>query len=271
MMGAEFQGRLKAAPAGGGWAVMAATGVATLAIVPVLLLALASVGRVWFWPALLPPEWSLRAWRYVGSGSGGVAEALGTSAGIAVVVAIVSVLAALPAARALALHDFAGKRLLLFALLLPVLAPPLAAAMGLHTMFLYAGITDTVAGVALVHLVPAVPYATLVLTGSFANFDTDWEAQARTLGAGTWAVWTRVTLPALAPGLAVAAAFAFLMSWSQYLLTLLVGGGRVLTLPLLLLGFQRGGDEAVASALALVFIAPTLVVFALVARLLKDA
>jgi len=83
-------------------------------------------------------------------------------------------------------------------------------------------------------------------------------------------VWTRVTIPALAPGLAVAAAFAFLLSWSQYLLTLLVGGGRVLTLPLLLLGFQRGGDEAVAAALALVFIAPTLIVFALVARVVSD-
>src|SRR6185503_20623113 len=64
--------------------------------------------------------------------------------------------------------------------------------------------------------------------------------------------------------------FAFLLSWSQYLLKLLVGGGRVLTLPLLLLGFRRGGDEAVAAALALVFIAPTLIVFALVARVVSD-
>ena len=71
-------------------------------------------------------------------------------------------------------------------------------------------------------------------------------------------------------GNAMGAAFAFLISWSQYLLTLLIGGGRVVTLPLLLVGFQRGGDDAVSGALALLFVAPTLVVFAFVSRLLKD-
>jgi putative spermidine/putrescine transport system substrate-binding protein len=253
-------------------AIVFAAGVtAALALVPPALLALVSVGRNWFWPALLPREFSARAWEYVASGGGGIGDALVRSMVIALVVAIVSVAAALPAARAIALHQFAGKRLLLFALLFPVMAPPLAAAMGLHTIFLRAGLVDSLPGVVLVHLIPAVPYATLMLAGAFANFDTDWEAQARTLGAGPWSVWTRVTLPALAPAVAVAAAFAFLLSWSQYLLTLLIGGGRVLTLPLLLLGFQRGGDEAVGAALALVFIAPTLIVFALVARVVSDA
>jgi putative spermidine/putrescine transport system substrate-binding protein len=252
-------------------AIVFAAGVtAALALVPLALLALVSVGRNWFWPALLPRELAARAWEYVASGGGGIGEALVRSLVIALVVAIVSVAAALPAARAIALHRFAGKRLLLFALLFPVMAPPLAAAMGLHTIFLRAGLADSLPGVVLVHLIPAVPYATLMLAGAFANFDTDWEAQARTLGAGPWSVWTRVTLPALAPAVAVAAAFAFLLSWSQYLLTLLIGGGRVLTLPLLLLGFQRGGDEAVGAALALVFIAPTLIVFALVARVVSD-
>jgi putative spermidine/putrescine transport system permease protein len=115
-----------------------------------------------------------------------------------------------------------------------------------------------------------VPYATLMLAGTFTHFDTDLEGQARTLGASPRRVWTRVTLPALAPGIALATAFAFLISWSQYLLTLLVGGGQVITLPLLLVGFVRGGDDAVGAALSLVFIAPTLLVFGAVARLLRS-
>jgi putative spermidine/putrescine transport system permease protein len=243
---------------------------AGFALVPLAVLALASVGRNWYWPSLLPAEWTLRGWQYAMSGGGGIGEALGTSLAIALSVTVVAVMVAMPAARALALHEFPGKRLLLFALLLPVLAPPLAAAMGLHAVFLRAGLSDSLAGVALVHLIPAVPYSTLMLTGSFANFDVDREAQARTLGATPWAVWTLVTLPAIAPGLAVAAIFAFLISWSQYLLTLLIGGGRVLTLPLLVVGFQRGGDEAVGAALSIVFVAPTLVLFALMAPLLDN-
>jgi putative spermidine/putrescine transport system permease protein len=158
----------------------------------------------------------------------------------------------------------------LLILLAPVLAPSLASAMGVHSLFLRYGLADSLFGVMLAHLIPTVPYCTMMLTSSLANFDQDWEAQARTLGASPLAVWRSVTLPAIAPGLAVAAVFAFLISWSQYLTTLLIGGGRVVTLPLMLVAFQRGGDEAVTAALSLVFLAPTLVVFATVTRFLKN-
>ncbi len=244
--------------------------VTVVAVVPVALLAVWSFARGWYWPALVPREWSGRAWSYVASPEAGVPSALATSVGIALAVTVLAVAIALPAGRALGLYEFRGKRLLLFALLLPVLSPPLASAMGVHVLFLRYGLADTIAGVILVHLIPAVPYATLVLTGSFSAFDTDWEDQARTLGASRLAVFRAVTLPAVAPGLAVAAAFAFLVSWSQYLLTLFVGGGRVQTLPLSLVAFQRSGDDAVAAALALVFLAPPLAAFALVARQLRS-
>ena len=77
------------------------------------------------------------------------------------------------------------------------------------------------------------------------QLDPDLEAQARTLGASPMAVLRYVTFPAIAPGMALAASFAFLISWSQYLMTVLIGGGRVLTLPLALVAFQRGGDEGI--------------------------
>jgi putative spermidine/putrescine transport system permease protein len=251
--------------------VLALVAVAACALIPLGMVMAGSVASRWYWPALLPAEWTLRAWRYVVSGSGGIGAALVTSSALALVVAGLAVAIALPAARALALHQFRGKRVVLFALLLPMLAPPLAAAMGLHAVFLQAGLADSFLGVMLVHLIPAVPYATFVLAGTFAGFDPDWEAQARTLGASRWSVWTRITLPAIAPGVALAAILAFVVSWSQYVLTLLVGGGRVLTLPLVLVAFQRGGDEAVAAALSIVFVAPVLLLFVVTAPLLEDA
>jgi putative spermidine/putrescine transport system permease protein len=249
----------------------AAAGVViALAVIPTLLLALWSVARGWYWPALLPRAWSDRAWSYVLAPEAGVLAALAVSLGIALAVAALSLLIGLPAAHALARHDFRGRRALLFLLLLPVLVPPLAAGMGVHSLFLRVGLADTALGVVLVHLIPAAPYATLMLAGSLARLDPDYAAQARTLGARRLDVFRHVILPAIAPGLAVAASFAFLISWSQYLLTLLIGGGRVVTLPLSLVAFQRGGDEAVTAALSLVFLAPTLVVFAAVAGFLRE-
>lgn len=242
-----------------------------LALIPVLLLAARSLAQSWRWPALWPPGWSLRAWRYVFSATAEVLPALGASLSLALAVTLLAVLVSLPAARVLAWQEFRGKRAVLFFLLLPVLTPPLTATMGVHSLFLRYGLTDTMIGVALSHLITTVPYATLMLTGSFSRFDPDFEAQARTLGAKTIDVWRHVTFPAIAPGLMVAASFAFLISWSQYLPTLLIGGGRVVTLPLTLVAFQRGGDEAIAAALSLVFLAPAVVVAFTVARVFRES
>lgn len=249
---------------------LAMVAISGLAVIPLLLLVMRSFAQRWFWPTLLPSAWSLRAWQYAFSPTAEILPALATSLSIALLVTLLAVLVALPAARVLAWQEFRGKRAVIFALLLPVLTPPLAATMGVHALFLRYGLTDTLIGVALSHLIATVPYATLMLTGSFSRLDPDYEAQARTLGANHFSVLRYVTFPAIAPGLAVAASFAFLISWSQYLTTLLIGGGRIVTLPLTLVSFQRGGDEAIAAALSLVFLAPAAAVAFSVARFLRE-
>ncbi len=243
--------------------------IALWAFLPLVIIGIRSFASGWYWPALLPREWSVRAWAYITS-SRVVFEAMGTSIGIALIVVAVSLCISIPAARAISRYDFRGKQVVLFGVLLPVLVPPLASAMGVHSLFIRYGLADTVWGVILVHLIPAAPYCTLMLSGAFSRIDPAHEEAARTLGASTWLLWRHIILPALAPGLAVAAAFAFLISWSQYLLTLLIGGGQVRTLPIYLIAFQRSGDEAVAAALTLVFVVPALFVFGAVAKFLRD-
>lgn len=244
--------------------------IVALALLPLATLALQSLARFWLWPALLPPAWSLRAWEDTFRVTSGVLPALGNSLAIAIAVTILSLLIAMPAARTLALTPIRWKSAFLFLLFLPILAPPLASAMGLHMMFLRLGLAGTLPGVVLVHLIPAIPYATLLLVGSFSRLETDLEAQARTLGASPLVVLRRVTLPLLAPGLAVAASFAFLISWSQYILTLLIGSGQVATLPLALVAAQRSGDQSLAAAICLLFLAPTGLLFLFVGRWLRS-
>jgi putative spermidine/putrescine transport system permease protein len=104
------------------------------------------------------------------------------------------------------------------------------------------------------------------MSGVFANYDAAAEAQARSLGARPLQVLWHVMLPAIAPGVAVAGLFAFLVSWSQYILTLTIGGGRVVTLPLLLYAQAGAGRNDQAGVLAVLSLAPGLVILALVAR-----
>ena len=98
------------------------------------------------------------------------------------------------------------------------------------------------------------------MTGIFANYNPDFEHQARTLGANKFKTFYLITLPAIAPGMVVAALFAFLVSWSQYLLTFLIGAGKIMTLPLLVFSTASSGNPALTAALSIVFIFPTILI-----------
>ncbi|MCB8953653.1 MAG: ABC transporter permease subunit [Ardenticatenales bacterium] len=239
-------------------------------LAPLGPLLLWSFAHRWFFPDVLPASWSWRAWAYVFSPASQVGRALGYSVLVALLVTLLSVVVGMPAGRALALHHFRGKTLVTFLILAPTIMPVIAVAMGIHVAFIRYGLADTLAGVVLVHLVPVLPYMVLILRSVFANYDPDYEAQARSLGARPRQVFWHVTLPAILPGVAVGSLFAFIISWSQYLLTLIIGGGQVLTLPVLLFSFANSGDNAITAALSLVFIAPALLFLALMSRLLGD-
>jgi putative spermidine/putrescine transport system permease protein len=192
---------------------------------------------------------------------------------VATAVTLLSIPIGIMAGRAIGLYRFRGRTLVQFLILAPTIVPVLAVAIGIHVVFIRYGLADTLPGVIFVHLVPVTPYMVLIMSSVFANYDTDYEDQARSLGAKPSQVFRFVMLPAIWPGLMVGSLFAFIISWSQYLLTLLIGGGQVITLPVLLFSFANSGDNAITAALSLVFIAPAILILLLTARYLsgKDA
>jgi putative spermidine/putrescine transport system permease protein len=234
---------------------------------PILALMLYASSTHWFFPHLVPDAWTFAPLlRQLGDPR--TRAALGTSLLTAGITTSSALLLGLPAARVLGLRTFRGRSLALLVLFLPNIVPPLAIGMGLNVLLLRLGLAGSVTGVVLVHLVPVLPYTILALLGVFARHDEGYELQARTLGASPRQVWLHVALPLLWPGLAVAALFAFLVSWSQYVLTLLVGGGRVITLPILLFAAVSGGNPTSIAGLALLFAAPPAVAIALAVRAL---
>jgi putative spermidine/putrescine transport system permease protein len=235
-------------------------------ILPLVPLAIWSFAHGWRFPALLPQDWSLKAWTAVLGPGSEVLESLGLTTGIALATTLIAAVVGVPAGRALGLHDFRGKGLVLLLLAAPVIVPAIAVVPGLHGVFLRLGLTGTVSGVILAHLIPVIPYMVLIMASVFAGFDTVQEDQARSLGARPWAVWRHVTLPAILPGLLTGALFAFLVSWSQYLLTLAIGGGRVQTLPLSLYAYASAGRNDLAGAIAILYILPGLLILLVTAR-----
>lgn len=235
-------------------------------LAPLAPLILWAVAGAWRYPALLPTELSGRALGTLTSPASGIPAALATSVTVAAAVAVIAGGVGLSAGRAMGLYAFRGKRFVRFLLLAPVVVPGLAVALGIQVLFVRLGLSDTLLGVVVVHLIPTIPYVSLVMGSVYANFDVGYEEQARALGANRAQAFLHVTLPLIRPGLAVAALFAFLISWSEYGLTLLVGGGAVTTLPLLLFGYVGSSDASLAAAVSLVIIVPPLVLVALTSR-----
>lgn len=233
---------------------------------PVIPQVLWSFAFRWLFPNLLPTEWSLDSWEYVISPSSRVLEGFSNSMAIAVFVCFLSILVGLPAARAIALNDFRGKAAIEWILMVPIIVPGIVSTLGIHQLFLRLGLTNTFIGVSLVHLIPCIPYMVLVMTSVFANYGTELEDTARTLGAGPAQVFMQVTLPGILPGLMVATMFTFLISWGQYITTVLIGGGTIVTLPIVLFPFISGVNYANAAAISLVFVAPAILVLVLISR-----
>ncbi len=239
-------------------AVMVAIAIAI--IVPMLPLITWSFSFRWYFPDLIPTSLSMRAWKYVFSRASKAPQAAIQGVQISLVATLLSLVTGVPAGRALGLHKFRGKKLVQFLILAPTIIPPLSVVMGIHVAFIRYGLAAKMLGVMLVHLIPTTPYVVMVMSSVFANYDPEYEEQARTLGAGLLRTFIHVTLPAIFPGIIVGGMFAFIISWGQYVLTLLIGGGRVITLPVLLFCFAGSGDNAVTAALCVLFVAPAILI-----------
>lgn len=242
---------------GGRWLRTIAGGLLILwSVAPLVPLGIWSFARGWRFPDVVPRTLTLDAWRFALSDASGVLGSLWISVVISALVTGLALIIGLPAGRALGLNRFRGKAMVQAAVLAPLILPGIVIALGLHGVFLRMGLTNSVAGVVLVHLVPTLPYMILVMAGVFARYDPAHEQQARSLGATALQTLWHVTLPAILPGILVASLFTFLISWSQFVLTLMIGGGRVTTLPLLLYGFATAGRNDLTGAIAIIYILP---------------
>jgi len=234
-------------------------------VAPLALFIVYSFTERWFFPAPFPSEWTTTTFQRAMDDPrtlGGMWQGFV----IAVIVSLLSLMLAYPAARALGLRQFRGRQIAWLVLFLPTVVPPLAIGMGLNILFLRVGLAGTIMGVSLAHLISTLPYTVFTLSSAFARYDENYEHQALALGASPAQIFFNITLRMMTPSLVVATLFAFLVSWSQYLLTLLIGGGKIITLPVLLFTAASGGNPSTIAIKSLLFILPPALVIAFTAR-----
>ena len=146
-------------------------------------------------------------------------------------------------------------------LLLPLVVPPIIAAMAFYRLMVPLGLIDTYAGVILAHTVLAAPLVLITVSASLAGFDIRLEQASRNLGASGLTTMRRVILPAIRPGVVAGAIFAFIASWDEIVVTLFLTKFDVYTLPRRIWNGIRENTDPTVAAAAVVLIVITLLAF----------
>jgi thiamine transport system permease protein len=178
----------------------------------------------------------------------------------ATVSTILTLVAGLPFAWALARFSFPGRSMVEALVLVPFVLPTIVVATAFIAL-LPDGVERSVWAILLAHVFFNVAVVVRVVGAFWAGLDERlWDAAA-TLGAGPLERWRRLTLPLLAPALASAASIVFLFCFTSFGVIVILGGPRYQTLESEIYNQAvRLFDLRTAAALALIQLAAVVAV-----------
>lgn len=233
-----------------------------LLIMPLIILFIWAISSSWVFPEILPSEISFRGFEYIFNGEN--VRLLINSLCISMIVVFLNNIICIPAAKALAFYNFKFKKLFEILILSPIIIPIISIAMGIQLTFIKLGLANTVLGVIIINIIPCIPYGVKMITDVYKIIGDKYEKQASMLGANKLYILRYVTIPLILPGIIGASSMCFIISFSQYFLTLLIGGGNVITYPLIMFPYIQSGDRLISSVYSIVFIIISLIVLALI-------
>lgn len=166
-----------------------------------------------------------------------------------------------PAAYALARFRFFGERLVLALIILFRMIPVVTAMIPLFIVFSTLGLLNTYVGLILAHTAFKLPVTIWVLRSFFMDVPRELDESARVDGCSTFGAFLRIALPLVKPGLAAAGVLAFLWTWNDLIVTLILStSDSSVMLPLGLTKFvlEYGVDWGPMTAAGVVVFIPTL-------------
>ena len=183
---------------------------------------------------------------------------------IALLCSIMALVLGSMAGYAFARFKFRGRKFLSLFMLVSQMLPLTVLMIPLYYMANRAGLVDTKTGMALAHLVIALPLVTWMSKGYFTSIPRDIEEAALIDGCSMLQNLIRIVLPLLRPALAATGIYAFISSWNEYTLAnVLTRSENSRTVPLALNDFStffkvNWGDTMAAAAVITI---PIIIVF----------
>lgn len=156
---------------------------------------------------------------------------------------------------------------------LPVVSPPFVLSLSMILLFGRGGlITRTLLGIydsdiyglqgiSIVQIMTFFPVCYMMMKGLLKNIDPSLEEASRDMGASRFKVFTTVTLPLLLPGLGNAFLVTFIESVADFANPMMIGGSYDTLATTIYLQVTGAYDKAGASAMAVILLCLTLVLF----------
>lgn len=219
-----------------------------LAFLSLLSLLIWSVARQWRFPAALPRVWSIDGWRMSGAAWTGPLMTSLVLGLLTVALSLVLAIAWLEAEDRALLPRARWAEAIIY---LPLMVPPISLLYGLQILALRVGISGGIGAVVWVQAIYVFPYMMIALSDPWRALDRRLLQAAALLGAGPWRRLFRVRLPCLLQPIMTAAAIGFSVSAAQYLPTLFLGEGRVITLTTEAVALSSGADRRIGATYGL--------------------
>ncbi|MDH6515737.1 multiple sugar transport system permease protein [Streptomyces sp. SAI-135] len=197
-------------------------------------------------------------------------RAAGNSLLAALAAAVIAVLLATPLAYVMARHRTRLAKAATGWVVVSQAFPLVLVIIPLFLVLKNLRLVNSLAGLVLVYVVWALPFALWMLVGYVRAVPTELEEAAAVDGAGRLRTLVSVTAPLLAPGIVATALFAFITAWNEFFFALvLLKTADKQTLPVVLthfIGAEGVADLGPLAAAAFLATLPSLVIFAIIQR-----
>ena len=140
---------------------------------------------------------------------------------------VVSVLAGVPAAYALARYNFKKKEDIAFQILSFKFAPEILVVLPLFMIYQKLHLYDTYFGLIWVYQLICMPLLIWVVRGYFEDISVEIEHAAQVDGYSWFQIFFKMLLPLIKPGLVSAALLAFIFAWNEFTFPLILSGIHV--------------------------------------------
>lgn len=141
-------------------------------------------------------------------------------------------IAGLPAAYAFSRYSFVGDRHFFFLLLAFRITPPVVLSLPVFILFAKVNLINSPVGIALVHCLFNIPIAIWILESFISAVPREFDETAFLDGYSLPGFFTRLLIPAIAPGIGVVAFFCFVFSWVEIVFAriLTITAGKPITM-----------------------------------------